>query len=80
MPAVLSCTTVYCITKKLSKHLQFIIMYKTMRYTLGSKRFYINEFTLKNYQKCVSIRIIPSYSFNLLKKKRNLLYTGCPTS
>ena len=55
-------------------------MYKTMRYTLGSKRFYINEFTLKNYQKCASIRIIPSYSFNLLKKKRNLLYTGCPTS
>lgn len=45
-----------------------------MRYTPGSKRFYINEFTLKNYQKCASIRIIPSYSFNLLKTKRNLLY------
>ena len=45
-----------------------------MRHTPGSKRFYINEFTLKNYQKCASIRIIPSYSFNLLKTKHNLLY------
>ena len=56
----------YCILyykKKSYKHLQFIIMYKTMGYRLGSKRFYINEFTLKNHQKCASIRIIPSYSF-----------------
>ena len=55
--------------------MQFITMYKKMRYTLGSKRFYINEFTLKNYQKCASIRIITSYSFHLVKMKRNLLYT-----